>query len=250
MKRLLFFLFFGGAIIPAFPATHQEDERRRNEPRVILYQHADFRGEALELYPGEAIENLSGRTFPNGSGLNDSVSSIRIEGGAEVYVYEHARFRGQVLRLSESVRDLSFRRLPDNPGASWNDHISSLKVEAARRRPGEREIDYDGMIKRAYRDLLGHEPDNQGLRYYHGLMIDQGWSERMVRDHIQHGEEFRREAADRLIRRAYKDLLGREPDESGLRHYRQMVMEHDWTENEVRDNIRRSEEFRRKSVRP
>ncbi len=225
-------------------ADHRDNDRDRSEPRIILYQQADFRGSFLVLYPGDAIENLSGMNYPHGGGMNDTISSVRVEGGAAVYVYEQARYRGAVMRLTESVRDLTVRRLPDNPQANWNDRISSIQVEGSRtRRGGEREVDVDVVIKRSFNDLLGREPDPQGLRYYHGAMIDQGWTERMVRDHIRRGEEFRREGVDRVIRRAYQDLLGREPDESGLRSNRQKMLENDWSEIEVRDNIRRSQEY-------
>ncbi len=247
MKSLLLFLAFSGLLV-AVKAERPENGRGRNEPRIILYEHADFRGNSVVLYPGDAIDNLSGQNFPQGRGLNDSVSSVRVEGGAVVYVFEHARYRGAVMRLTESARDLTVRRLPDNSGASWNDRISSLKVEGSRsRRESGREPDVDVVIRRAYQDLLGREPDLLGLRYYHGVMIDQGWTDRMVRDHIRRGEEFRREGADRIIRRAYQDLLGREPDESGLRSYRKLIIEHDWSETELRDNLRRSDEYRNRT---
>ena len=248
MKRIILLLALS-FILPAAKADRRDDDRRRDEPRVILYQHEDFRGDSLVLYPGEAIENFSGKTFAGGNALNDSISSIRVEGGAEVYVYEQARFHGLVLRLNESVRDLSTRRLGEDRRASWNDRISSIKVEGSRHRPNEREREreVEGMIKRAYLDLLGHEPDDRDLRYCRGQMLDRGWTERLVRDHIRHGEEFRREGADRIIRRAYEDLLRRQPDEKGLRDYRKLLFEQDWTEADVRDSLRRSEEYRRKS---
>jgi len=79
-------------------------------------------------------------------------------------------------------------------------------------------------------------------------MIDQGWTERMVRDHIRRGEEFRREGADKIIRRAYQDLLGREPDQDGLRNYRKLLIERDWSETQMRDDIRRSQEYINRSA--
>lgn len=218
---------------------------RNRSPRVIFYQDADFCGDALAVYPGDTLENLSGLSFPNGGKLNDRISSIRVEGGAEVYVYADARFRGAVMRLVESARDLTGRLLPGSVSASWNDRISSLRVEV-RRRDEPRE-EPNGVIKRAYLDLLGREPDAGGLRNYRGLIIDQGWTERMVRDHIRRSDEFRLEGADRIIRRAYLDVLGREPDPSGLRHHRQNLLEKDWTEGDVRDALRRSDEYRQKA---
>jgi len=243
MKPLLTLL----ALLAAAPLVRADHPDRDDwdEPRVIVYAHANFRGAALELHPGDRLDNLSGQHFPDGQSLNDRISSIRVEGGAVVYVYEHGGFRGAVMRLTESVRDLSLRRLPDNAGASWNDRISSLVVEARRRGPRDgREADPDDAVRRAYRELLGRGPDEGGFRYYRSLMIDQGWTERMVRDHIRRSEEYRREGADRIIRRAYEDLLGRAPDESGAQHYRRMLIERDWSEQELRDNIRSSAEYR------
>jgi|CXWL01.1.fsa_nt_gi hypothetical protein len=230
--------------------TDWEQPRGRDRSRgsrVIFYQDADFRGDALTVYPGDSLENLSGLSFPNGSRLNDRISSIRIEGGAEVYVYADARFRGAIMRLTESVRDLTGRLLPGSVSASWNDRISSLRVEVRRRDEPREEPNV--VIKRAYLDLLGREPDQSGLRNYRGLIIDQGWTERMVRDHIRRSDEFRQEGADRIIRRAYLDVLGREPDPSGLRHHRQNLLDKEWTEGDVRDALRQSEEFRQKSGR-
>ena len=246
MKRLFFLLGLSGIFASAW-ASHRDD--RRDEPRVILYEHADYRGDSLVLYPGDSIDNLSGQHFENGGGLNDSVSSIRVEGGAQVVVYENARFRGGAMRLTENVRDLTGRLLPDNSGNSWNDRISSIRVEGTRRRPdrGGRDIDYDTIIRRAFKDQLGRDPDEATLRRYRGYMIDQGWNEAMLRDQLVHGDEYRRETAERIVRRAYHDVLGREVDESGMGHYRKNILEKNWTEGDVRDDLRRSDEFKNRA---
>jgi hypothetical protein len=52
--------------------------------------------------------------------------------------------------------------------------------------------------------------------------------------------------ADRIVRRAYDDLLARQPDPDGLRHYRSLIIDDGWTEAEVRDAIRKSPEYREK----
>jgi hypothetical protein len=52
---------------------------------------------------------------------------------------------------------------------------------------------------------------------------------------------------DRLIRRAYEDLLDRAPDPPGLREYRRRIIDDGWSEEQVRDAIRRSPEYRQKS---
>jgi hypothetical protein len=227
---------------------------RRESARVIVYQHAGFKGDALVLYPGESIENMSGLTFENGAKLNDSISSIWVEGGAEVYVYENARFRGEALRITENTRDLSGRFVAGGAGVTWNDRISSLRVERARGRGPDREpgrpgggrppADPDRMVRDSFNDLLGREPGAGELREFRGRLLDAGWTERMLRDHLRTTDPYRRETAEQIVRRAYRDVLGREADESGLRTYRRNVLDRGWTESDVRDDLRKSAEYR------
>jgi hypothetical protein len=221
------------------------DRDRERGPRVIIYEDAEYRGDRLVLYPGDSLENLSGLTFENGGRLNDRISSLRVEGGAEVSVHADARFRGAVMRLTENTRDLTGRLLPGSVSTSWNDRISSLRVEVRRR--DEPKADPDIIIKRAFLDLLGREPDPSGVRDYRSLIIDQGWTEAMVRDNIRRGDEFRREGAERIVRRAYLDVLEREADPVGLKLYRTNLLEKNWSETDVRDALRRSDEYRKKT---
>ena len=248
MKRLSACLVFC-TVLTGLSAARQEDNRRGDEPRIILYEHADYGGASLILYPGDRIENFSGQRFANGKNLNDSVSSIRVEGGAELSVYANAGFRGAVMRLTQNVRDLSGRSLSDNSRDNWNDRISSLKVEGSgeHRRPAPRQVDCDVVIRRVYQDLFGREPDTGGLRNYRSLMIDQGWTERIVREHVRHSDEFRREGVDKIIRRAYLDVLGREVDPDGLNQYRKTIIDKGWTEDDVRNDLRRSAEFKNRT---
>lgn len=239
----------------AQPRDHRDDRGRdwgrdddhRRGPRVIVYEHTDFRGKSFVLYPGDSWDNLSNVTFEGGSRLNDRISSIRVEGGAEVYVYADPRFRGAAMRLTESARDLTGRVLPGSMSASWNDRISSLRVETRAR--DERRADPDVILRRAFLDLLGREPDPAGLGEYRSLIIDQGWTEAMIRENIRQGDEFRHGGADRIIRRAYLDVLGREPDPEGLKHFRHLILERKWTEEDVRGDLRKRDEYRRRSGR-
>lgn len=246
--RLLLLLGLLSAAVVGQAQPRDRDRDRERGPRVIIYEDADYRGDRLVLYPGDTLENLSGLTFENGGRLNDRISSIRVEGGAELYVHADARFRGAVMRLTENTRDLTGRLLPGSGSTSWNDRISALRVEVRRR--DEAKADPDGIIKRAYLDLLGREPDPAGARDYRSLIIDQGWTETMVRDNIRRSDEFRHEGADRIVRRAYRDVLGREADPDGLRLYCGKVLDKNWTEGDVRDALRKSDEYRKTAGRP
>lgn len=51
---------------------------------------------------------------------------------------------------------------------------------------------------------------------------------------------------DRIVRRAYRDILEREPDQAGLRLYRSRIIDDGWTEQQVREALRNSPEYREK----
>ena len=107
----------------------------------------------------------------------------------------------------------------------------------------------DSAIKRAFRDVLDREPSTSELRRYRGLMQEEYWSERDVRDDLQSRGDYRRHSSsnrdvdpDKIIRRAYEDILQREPDPEGLRHYRTQMIDKGWTEQDVRQALRKSDE--------
>jgi TorA maturation chaperone TorD len=107
----------------------------------------------------------------------------------------------------------------------------------------------EAIVRRAYQDILGRDPDPEGLRTYRSNIIDKGWSEQDVREALRNSPEYasggaRTASADRIIRRAYQDILGREPDPSGLETYRRNIVERGWDEQDVRTALRRSSERR------
>lgn len=51
-----------------------------------------------------------------------------------------------------------------------------------------------------------------------------------------------------IVRRAYQDILERDPDQAGMRLYRSRIIDDDWTEQDVRQALRTSPEFREKNT--
>ena len=260
MKTLLALLLSFTALLSVARADHDNRDDhydKRRGGRVILFQHANYEGGALVLYPGESLDNFSGKTFDNGSKLNDGVSSIRVEGNAELFVYADGRFRGEAMKLTESVRDLTGRYVKGGVGATWNDRISSAKVEGERKgnggggghdkpKPRPPHVDPEKAINSAFQDLLGRAPTSGELRDFRGRFIDNGWDERMLREHLRTDSHYRSDMANYLIRAAYLDVLGREPDRGGLESYRKKVLNSNWTESDVKDDLRMSDEYRKK----
>jgi len=121
-----------------------------------------------------------------------------------------------------------------------------------------RNLQPNAIVTRAYQDILGRDPDTEGLRSYRSKIVNEGWTEQDVREALRRSDEygatgatdFRTASADRIIRRAYQDILRREPDASGLESYRRNILENGWDEQDVRQALRRSTERRelRRSV--
>jgi hypothetical protein len=110
-------------------------------------------------------------------------------------------------------------------------------------------IDTNAIITRAYEDILGREPDPSGMQSNRRHIIQDGWSEQDVRQSLRQSPEYRSTtrrtaSADGIIRRAYRDVLEQEPDQSRLDTYRRAILENGWDEQDVRQVLRRGDDRR------
>jgi Beta/Gamma crystallin len=216
-------------------------QRSRDLPRdgACFYKDANYRG---DFFCAEAGEDLS--SMP--SGANNEVSSIRIYGRVDIRVFEDSRYRGASLRVDSDLRDLQ--------SEGFNDKISSIEIErrsgrgssgGGRSGPANPEL----IIRRAYQDILRRDPDADGMRSYRSKIIDDGWTERDVREDLRRSAEYRdkttmtREQAEGIVRRAYLSVLEREPD-SESRGWVDRVLRDRWTQQDVERELRKSPEYR------
>jgi hypothetical protein len=51
-----------------------------------------------------------------------------------------------------------------------------------------------------------------------------------------------------IVQRAYQDILERDPDPAGLRIYRSHIIDEGWTEQDVRADLRKSQEYRERTT--
>ncbi len=102
------------------------------------------------------------------------------------------------------------------------------------------------IVENAYQDILGRKADQAGLRDFRSKIIDQGWTAAQVRNALRNSPEFQTGSADKIIRRAYEDILNREPDRGGMELYRKHIVEQHWSEKQVRDSLRQSQEYQNK----
>lgn len=162
-------------------------------------------------FRGEYFCVRAGEDLPHiPGGLNDEISSIRTFGRAEVTIFRDRRFSGRAERFGGDVWNLR------NQG--WNDRLSSLRVDSWRG-------DYR-QSGRSYGDVRGNG-------YGYGSANGYGNERREV------------VRAEEVVRRAYLDVLRREPD-GASRAYVDRVMRDNWSQNDVERELRKSAEYRRR----
>jgi hypothetical protein len=243
-------------VLPSVASAQRWGRERFPQSGACFFRDANFRGEYFCVGAGANVGAVP-------DDMNDQISSIRIFGRAEVIVFRDVRFGGNSSRFGSDVRNLK--------DAGWNDWISSMRVEPLDRgrdsrdsgdrrddrrddRRGDRRDDRrisnddaDKIIKRAYQDVLGRDPDQGGFGQYRSRIIDDGWTEAQVRESIRNSPEFRdrlRTAAQDVVRRAYLAVLNREPDAGGAEQYIQKVLRDNWKQQDVERDLRNSPEFR------
>ncbi|MBI5771089.1 MAG: DUF4214 domain-containing protein [Verrucomicrobia bacterium] len=241
--RLLPASGFVAALLLALPAAAQ----RSATARAIFYTEPGYRGESLVVEAGAVVENLEFVRDRRGRALNDRISSVRFEGPVRAAIFEHSQFRGAFTWISRDIPDLSAHSLGDQRSAeTWNENVSSLQVEALKT-DGPRDFvawerrDAERAVRATFRDYLGRDPDAQGLRFYTGRLMDAGWSEEQLRDAFRRSDEFRTRDVDAIIRKTYREVLGRDPDPSGLAAYRR-GLGRGMTEPQMRAELGRSRE--------
>lgn len=164
---------------------------------VCFYKSRNFEGDYFCSRVGDSASQVP-------SGTNDKISSIRIFGNAEVTVFRDIRYQGDSRAFDSNMPDL--RR------AGWNDLISSYRVTPGRswggggafggggggnwsgsNRPPNSGYSYqeaEAVVRRAYRSVLGREPD-EGARGYVNALVNDSWTEQRLIAVLRDSQEYR-----------------------------------------------------------
>jgi hypothetical protein len=118
-------------------------------------------------------------------------------------------------------------------------------IEQLQRSSEARSVNADEAIRRAYREVLGRDPDANGLAHYRSKWRD-GWTQGQIRDDLRRSHEGRDNNIRNAITRAYNDLLGREPDPAGYANYERLMRERGYTERDIRGAIMAGDEYKQK----
>jgi hypothetical protein len=158
--------------------------------------------------------------------------------GDGVCFYEDADYRGDYfcVRAGESL---------DSVPPGTNDRISSIRIFGRAEVTVFKDRRFEGSSAR-------FDDDVRNLR-------NERWNDRIssvrVRRTSSRGHDgpsggHRRYQGDpdRIITRAYQDILERQPDAAGLRLYRSRIVDDGWSETDVRDALRKSPEYRERNT--
>jgi len=141
-------------------------------------------------------------------------------------------------------------RAGDNFGSmpsGMNDRISSIRIFGRAEVTVFKDVRFEGRSSRFDRDIsdLRREGWNDLISSLRVRSASEGFgSNRPGRPSFGRPSED----PERIVRRAYQDVLEREPDSAGMRMYRSRIIDDGWTESQVRDALRNSPEYREKTT--
>ena len=143
------------------------------------------------------------------SDMNDRVSSVRVFGNADVTLFRDPNFQGQARMITTNIADLRT--------AGFNDRVSSYQVDA--------------------RSYAGNNGSGNGVG---NGGLNRGQAKKAARASRWNSYS----EAQSVVRRSYRNVLGRDPDPSGLRNWTDQVMANNWTERDLENALRQSDEYR------
>ena len=249
--------------------------------RVTFFTEPNYRGESLVIEAGASVENLERMTRPSNLPWAFAISSVRVEGEARATAFTAAGFTGERLEITRSIPDLYGERRGRDSGATWDRAIASVSVVGPTRtvvappvattrpppptvvvvqppppppvivqevRPRVDRRTAEAMVQHAFREVLDRPADPEGLRTYTDRLLREGWTQHQMIQQLQRSSEARGINADQAITKIYRDVLGRDPDQRGLAHYRSKWKD-GWTQGRIRDDLRSSPEGRDTYIR-
>jgi hypothetical protein len=187
------------------------------ESGVCFYQLPNYRGQHFCAQTGADLPAI-----PNG--LNDRIGSIRVFGGAHVVVYSDRRFGGTERWIDYNV--------PDLQGDGWYERIGSARLSWEPQYAG-RDNDYSQGRPRGTSGYYPGQPNYGGNR---------GDNSRYQDNRSGYGPMTRAEAQD-IVRSAYLNVLGREPDPASASWVDHVLKEH-WSQQQLENELRKSSEYR------
>ena len=206
-------LILGAALLANVTSASAQRWGRERTPNsgACFYENINYDGRYFCTPAGATTVEVP-------AGMNDRISSVRVFGNADVEVFQNPNFRGQGRVISNDVADL--RRM------GFNDRISSYRVDQNGRYYGNNRNNGNN--------------GNRNDRYY---PYDRRTEVGTGGVNSNNGRVNYRDA-QAMVTRAFRSVLGRDPDEQGMRNWTQQVMQNNWTQRDLDNQMRQSQEYR------
>ncbi len=149
-------------------------------------------------------------------------------------------FREVLRRPPDPAGLRTYRERVINDGWTERDVIRQLQ-----RSDEARGIDPTTAITQIYREVLGRDPDPNGLAHYRAKWRD-GWTQGQIRDDLRRSHEGRDTYIRAAITRAYREILGRDPDPAGYATYERLMREKGMSERDLRATLMSGDEYRQR----
>ena len=107
----------------------------------------------------------------------------------------------------------------------------------------------DAAITKSFQDALGRNPSPAELKAFEEKMNQEKWNGKAVTRNLMQSPEYRNHHADVIIKKAFNDLLNRDPNSMELKDLRGKIEDEGWTEKNVRDYVGKSTEYYKKHAK-
>lgn len=159
-------------------------------------------------------------------------------------------------RTAEMIVQRAFREVLNRPAdpeglRTYRDRLilegwtERQVIQQLQRSSEARAVNADEAITKAFREVLGRDPDPNGLAHYRSKWKD-GWTQGQIRDDLRRSQEGRDSHIRNTITRAYREVLGREPDPGGYATYEKAMRERGYTDRDVRAALMSGDEYRQR----
>jgi len=212
------------ALVAGSAFAQMSPTRPLSPDRVTFYTEPNFKGESLVVEAGAAVENLDAMKRANARPWTFAISSVRVEGAAKATVFSAASFRGDRLEITRDISDLYGERRAQI-GTTWDRSIASIAVAGPQR-------------------VVVTAPPPPTT-----VVVAPSAPTRPLPPPVVIVQEpprprFSNREAEEIVRSAYREVLDRNADPSGIQMYRHRLMHEGWTEHQVIQALQRSSEAR------
>jgi hypothetical protein len=207
---------------------------------VIVFTNDRFRGGWVRF--DRSIRDLRDERW------NDRISSLRV--GIE---WREPEFRDRRGRFDDDRSDDRGREddRRDRRDGDFRDRRDDDRRDG--RVEGSETARARDIVRRAYVSVLQREPD-QAAEAWVDQVIRNRWNqddlERELRKSAEYRDKFTltRDKAQQIVRRAYLNVLKREPD-PGAAGWVDNVLRNNWTQDDLERELKKSAEYRQKNAR-